>query len=232
MFSCRRGAARLCALFAALFVGPVIAAQRLDFNQPMFQGDGVTKGPGDSPLLLDGYSFTAVGRPILDSFAIDDLPGKVGNGTPRLFALNDSLVLLASAAGNPIDLLSVDFGGYEIDPLKRTFWADKIEILGYRGDAVVGTTILDLDPRVPEANLMTFSFGSQFRGLSRVSFHGLGDIGPDGEFRNNHAFSLDNLVVSQVPEPEHYAMLLAGLGLLVWRRRSAAARDAKANRAD
>lgn len=217
-----RRSVRLCALCAALVAGPAAAIQVLDFNQPIFQRDGVTNVSGDSPLILDGYSFTAVGSPSVDFFAIDDLGDKVGDGTPRLLAFNNATVVLASATGKPFDLLGTDFGGSWTNPDDRFRWADKIEILGYRGSSTVGRAFLDLDPNVPI--LSTASFGAQFRGLSSVSFHGLGDIGTGG---NNHEFALDNLVVGHVPEPETYALMLAGLGLLAWRGRS----GAKANRA-
>lgn len=210
----RRRAAGLCALFTALVAGPATAAQVLDFNQPVFQGDGVTKISGDSPLNVDGYSFAAVGSPGLDFFAIDDLTGKVGDGTPRMVAFNNATVVLANATGKPFDLLGMHFGGSWTNPGDRFRWANRIEILGYQGSATVGQVFLDLDPSV--STLSKVSFDSQFRGLSSVSFHGLGDIGPRG---NNHEFALDNLVVGQVPEPETYAMMLAGLGLLAWRCR-------------
>jgi hypothetical protein len=210
-------------LLAALVAGPAVAAQVLDFDQSSFRGNEVTVGPGDPPLLLDRYSFTAVGRAGLDVFAINDLTDKVGNGTPRLFAFNDATVALASATGEPFDLLGTDFGGSWMEPVNRFRWADKIEILGYRGATRVGQAILDLDPN--NATLSTYLFDSQFRGLSSVSFHGLGDIGQGG---NNHEFALDNLVVSHAPEPETYALMLAGLGLLAWRCRN----HAQGKRAD
>ncbi len=223
----RRRAARLCALFAALVAGPAVAAQVLDFNQTGFRGDGVTRISGDSPLIVDGYSFAAAGSPGLDFFAIDDLAGKVGDGTPRLFAFNNATVVLTSATGKPFDLLGTDFGGSWLEPGIRFRWADKIEILGYRGANLAAQAILDLDPN--NATLSPFLFDSQFRGLSSVSFHGLGDIGAG---INNHEFALDNLVVSNVPEPETYAMLLAGLGLLAWRCRSRARGKRGGKRAD
>lgn len=209
----RRKASWLSALLVALLAGPVVAAQTIDFNEPRFLGDGVTLSPGDSALVMGGFSLTVVGRPYLDVFAIDDLLGKVGNQTPRLFANNDALVVLASVAGNPIDLLSVDFGGSYFD--QRLRWADAIEVTGYGANgSVLATTSLGLERIAPDPQLKTFQFGSQFRGLSRVSFHGLGDVGPG---RNNHEFVLDNLVVTQVPEPASYSLLLAGFGLLMWR---------------
>ncbi|MBK8336716.1 MAG: PEP-CTERM sorting domain-containing protein [Sterolibacteriaceae bacterium] len=213
----RRRAAGLCALIGALVAGPATAAQVLDFNLSRFQVNGVTTVSGESPLILEGYSFAAVGSPGLDFFAIDDLTGKVGDGTPRLVAFNNATVVLGNATGKPFDLLSLDFGGSWTNPDDRFRWADKIEINGYRGNSAVGHAFLDLDPNVPI--LSTASLGAQFRGVSSVSFHGLGDIGTGG---NNHEFALDNLVVSHVPEPETYALMLAGLGLLAWRGRSGA----------
>jgi hypothetical protein len=45
----------------------------------------------------------------------------------------------------------------------------------------------------------------------------------DNQSTYNHAFVIDNLSVSAVPEPETYAMMLAGLGLMgfMGRRRKA-----------
>lgn len=219
MISRRSRAAGSCALVAAIVGCPAVAAKGLDFNQFVGVETTVFPFPVNPPLLIDGFSLTAVGRPDQDPFEIGDLPLMVGEGSPRLHAINDSLVLLASAVGDPINLRSLDFGGSFLAAGDRTRWADKIEILGYRGDEIVGRKILDLDPTLPTPSLMTSWFGREFHCLSRVSFHGLGDIGPDGVFRNNHEFVLDNIFVTHAPEPETYAMLMAGLGLLAWRCR-------------
>lgn len=217
------------ALLAAVAATPASAVQTIDFNQPAFFGDGVSVSPGES-VTIDGFTFTGAGRAGLDVFAIDGLPGRVGDGTPRLFANNDARVYLSAQNGAPFALLGMDFGGSWLDADKRLRWADAIEVIGYRSDGGVVTTILDLDATVAQPTLSPASLDTRFRSLSVVSFHGLGDVGAG---LNNHEFVIDNLVVSQVPEPQTYLLLLAGLGLVAWkrRRRSDARHDARATAA-
>lgn len=210
------------ALLAAMLSGPADSAiQRIDFGEQIFYEKEYEVGPGNS-VLTGGYVFTVFGRAELDFIATGVLTGKVGDGsvvgtgTPRLFALNDAQVRLTHSAAHSFDLLGLDFGGSWTDSDKRDRWAASIEITGYRHGIQVARTELPLDPTNPEPRLATWLFDGQFRNLDQVFFHG---FGASGQGMNNHEFVIDNLVVSHAPEPETYAMLMAGLGLLAWRCR-------------
>ena len=203
------------------------ASHLIDFDASRFSGDGETVEAdnsivpveGGNSISTDGFSFTALGMGG-NYIAIDDLRGKVGDGSARLYAINDVQVRLTTIDGRPFSLLGFDFGGSWRDWDKRIRWADAIEVTGFRIDGSPVGAVLDLDPTVdltgPTSGLSPTSFGGQFQNMREVFFRGLGDTSLG---RNNHEFVMDNLVVSSVPEPEAYALVLAGLGMLAWRCR-------------
>jgi hypothetical protein len=85
--------------------------------------------------------------------------------------------------------------------------------------AVNGTVFSILDPAVNPA-MGSFSYTFATDSLATVAI-GVLDI---GDYVGNSELRVDNIMVTAVPEPEHFAMLLAGLGLVggvVSRRRAA-----------
>lgn len=58
-------------------------------------------------------------------------------------------------------------------------------------------------------NWQQFSYNFSASGPTSIEFR-------NGDAANDHLNGLDNVVLTAVPEPETYAMLLAGLGLLGW----------------
>lgn len=85
-----------------------------------------------------------------------------------------------------------------------------------------GTAGLTLDPLLSSSPWTTYSltFTPTASGTFSLSFNNAGG--------DNIGALLDNVVVQAVPEPESYALLLAGLGLMgtIARRRKAAAANA------
>lgn len=203
---------RLCCSVLALASGTAGATvHTVTFNSPQFFGDGVSVPAGEG-IFTERFRFEAFGG-ALSAMAIDDQSGISGDGSPRLFALNETIIGMRRPEGRVFDLLSLDYGGSWTDPDKRERWADGIEITGVLSNGrVVQQTVslLGLDPGLHSLTLQGFS------DLDAVFFRGLGQ---DGASANNREFVIDNLVVN-VPEPQTYAMFLAGLGLLAWRCRT------------
>jgi hypothetical protein len=85
-----------------------------------------------------------------------------------------------------------------------------VDIKGYRNGVVVNSTTTG--PLSFNDSLQSFNWTN----LDKVSFQSNQSSGVviDNQSTYNHAFVMDNLSISAVPEPESYAMLLVGLGLI------------------
>lgn len=100
----------------------------------------------------------------------------------------------------------------------------KVDITGYRDGVQVYSTTTG--PLSFNEQLLIFNWTS----IDKVMFHSQQNSGTviDNQSTYNHAFVMDNLSISAVaapvPEPEIYAMMLAGLGLMgfMGRRRKSA----------
>ncbi len=86
----------------------------------------------------------------------------------------------------------------------------KVDITGYRDGVQVYS--MTTNPLNFTAGLVTFNWHD----LDKVTFHSQQNSGTviDNQSTYNHAFVMDNLNVSPVPEPEALAMWAGGLGLL------------------
>jgi hypothetical protein len=132
-----------------------------------------------------------------------------GNGTSRLLSFNASRITVAPVAGGEFDIISFDGGESWISQPHQ--WSTQIEAVGYLAVGGTTTQVFDLDLiKDPVLGLQTFTFNNSFRGLTRVEFIGIG---------GNPEFSLDNVAVQAVPEPETYALMLGGLSAVAFMAR-------------
>ncbi|WP_340642732.1 FxDxF family PEP-CTERM protein [Rhodocyclus gracilis] len=106
-----------------------------------------------------------------------------------------SLVSQGEFALRSIDMVTL-YPGLTPDGADITFTA-------LRTDHTIISHVIHIDDRLPGSGAQTFAFGSDFEHLAAVSWSNMASY---------HQF--DNINVTAVPEPESYAMLLAGLGLL------------------
>ncbi len=130
-------------------------------------------------------------------------PACPDNGTNYLLA-HGAGFNFAAVKGSAFSLNS--FHGGEAHMGATGLWAKNIQVTGTlaSGGTVVQSFALDWiqDAQGPAADFQQFNLNG-FSNLTSVSFTGIG---------GNNFFTLDNLNVSEVPEPASFALL--GLGLL------------------
>ena len=180
-----------CTAIAFTGASGALASTTVDFNAnsaPTVLASGGTIASGD-------YSFAA--GSVLGVLVLDSGSG-VSNGTNSLVFLNATTLTITRSDAGLFDLGSLDVGftnGY-LDP------SEQLKITGHTGSGDVSVT----------AALSKTSFStvltSGFSNLTSVTLSVLGNTSSPGYV------AIDNLSVTPVPEPETYAMLLAGLGLI------------------
>lgn len=129
------------------------------------------------------------------------------NSTAYLQAGLGSSLMFSLLDGRTFDLISVDIAEYStLFPNPLT-----VHFIGYRSDGSIVTTDLTTDGVIdgtgPLADFQTFYFDSRFSNLSRVEIPTTG-------------WSLDNLIITPVPEPGSAVLIVLGgslLGILRWR---------------
>ncbi len=118
------------------------------------------------------------------------------NYTAYLQAALGQSLMFSPTNGSLFGVVSVDLAEYStVAPIPLN-----VSFFGYRFDGSVVTTnfILDgiIDGTGPTVDFQTFYFGAEFNNLSRVEVPDFG--------------SLDNLTVSQIPEPSTVALSVLG----------------------
>lgn len=97
-------------------------------------------------------------------------------------------------------------------------WNDGLEVTvrGQSNGLIIHTKSFEIDTKHP--TLVTFNWDN----VDNLLFTATGGT-PNSALSGGTGtgFAMDNLIITSVPEPETYAMFLAGLSLLGWRMRSA-----------
>ena len=128
------------------------------------------------------------------------------NGTAYLQALAGDSLMFSFSNGSLFSLNAVDLAEYSTSfPNPLT-----VHFVGYRSDGSTVTTDFTTDGIIdgtgPLADFQTFTFGPQFTDLNRVEIP-------------TSLWSLDNLIVTPIPEPSTIGMFAFGVLLLGWRLR-------------
>lgn len=156
----------------------------------------------DDDLVADaGYLYQEDGFQLANagSFPFATFGAQISDFTGSTALINDNdegLTVLSAASGVAFNLASIDLAELAIGETVDYSVVFTGTTLG--GDIVTQAFTLD-----GLYGAETFAFGAEFNGLVAVSWTNSAGY---------HQF--DNINVTAVPEPEAYAMMLAGLGLL------------------
>ena len=201
-----KNAAAAAGLSIALMHAPANAA--VDFNtnvNPIANGTTVLSG---------GYSFSSpsyIGVMNSDSLGLPQSSSVANNHTPMLVFSNTGQVTVTQTGGGLFSLGSLDAGGWLNGPIAGGL---QLNIVGH--NTVAGDQFASLS--LPPSSFAHITLSPLFTNLTSLTLSVTG--------YTSFAFAAaDNLTLAPVPEPETYALLLAGLGLL-----AAAARRRKVRR--
>lgn len=142
----------------------------------------------------DGFVFTSSG------------PGPDRLGAPALTYNNGSYAFGQTPLGTTT-LSTADSSLFSISSLNLArspwIWNTTVTFIGTKADS----STVSQNFTFTNNNWNTLTFGAGFTNLASL------------QWTQSSIYFVDNLNVAAVPEPETYAMLLAGLGLVGWARR-------------
>jgi hypothetical protein len=204
----------------ALMHLPATASTTVDFNSNSYPVPPATSG---GTIDSGGFTFAAP----LVGMVNGSSPGYdfgVRNNSPMLvfFGDADDVLTVVQTNGGSFSLSSLDVGrwfGLDQATGPTASPGASLSITGYTGPSLTGAQEILAPFTLPELTPPGFLFTPVTIPQSLASFQSmtfrLTGYGPGGYV------ALDNLVLTPVPDPETYAMMLAGLGLLgfVARRR-------------
>lgn len=187
------------AFAAATVIGGTASAAIVTFDPADEQGATVDAG---GTITAQGFVITQVSAPPTTLIAADLVGSFASNGTPSLYAANNaSLRLTSGNGGGSFNLLSLEAGGGNLaflDPNNAGLvepWAPMVQIVGTFFDGTVLTESFSIDQSSPGLALVAVNWLN----LVDVQFSAVGD------------FSLDNLNLQGVPEPQALALFAAAL---------------------
>lgn len=161
-----------------------------------------------------GFDFTLTGGGYF-VMAGSYQPDLINNGTPNLFSANDSVFEITASNHRPFSLRAFDIAGSWTEPSLWFRWASAVVLTGTRA----GLPDLHHTFTMPQTARFTTVL-LDWEGLSSVTFTPI--VNPSGG-PADYEFTLDNLYLAAVPEPETWGLLLAGLGATLahtaWRNR-------------
>lgn len=187
-------------IIAAALATSGAQAQVIDFDELAHDGFFT----GSQTIVSDGFTFDG-------SFGYDDQLGVWGrNSSSQADAGNaavfinygNSIITMSQARGGAFDFTSIDFADVYNQGNSSTF---QFTFNYAAGGSSSGQITLD-----NLAGLQTFTFNQS--GLSSVSWQNIAGDGGWGQFDNVNI----SPITAPVPEPETYALMLAGLGLVAW----------------
>jgi hypothetical protein len=168
----------------------------------------------------EGFNFVANGGLVTNNQEYCG-PSCPGNGTKMLLtregtsSTGNTTVIMTKIGGGTFALSSFDGAGsfaYS-DPLKIPQY---IDVLGQLVNGGTVTKTFEIDKGLYSGGFLGLGVlhftNYTFTGFSNLTSATFSAIGAD--VQTNNGFTLDNIVATPVPEPESYAMMLVGFGLI------------------
>jgi hypothetical protein len=138
------------------------------------------------------------------------------NGTNYFLSPYTSSLTMTKSNGGIFNFIEFDgAGGHNMNMYTSSAIPDRINVTGVRYNGEIVTQSFDIDKTNlffdAPLNFSHFLLNDSFSNLTSITFN---SSGIDSSYDVYKGFSLDNLIVAAVPEPESFAMLMAGLGLV------------------
>jgi hypothetical protein len=159
----------------------------------------------------DGFQFTSSG----DHFHFGNaLIGVPSNGTSILLEDRNYTITMTRVGGGAFNLLSADIG----EDVSFSLPATRIDVTGF---FIGGGSISTQNPLDGNSSAFQLATFPGFNNVTSVTFHGAGNVSTS---INGNGFSLDNIQISNVPEPASVLLMastVAALGISSLRCRRA-----------